>query len=117
MSARRNPEDEGIPDLDEDTRKKRGNADLDEELPLPGDRPLEANDLTTVREQLQGESINTRVARELPDEQPEAEDTVGHLVEETEDGVDVTKELVADETDDDEALSAEEAAMHHEDER
>lgn len=108
----RSPEDEGIPDFDEDLRRKRL-TELDEELPLPGDRPLGANDLVTPAEQRDGETVRTRVAREIPDDVPDrTDDQPGRMVEETEDGKDVTRELVADETDDRAGLTAEEAAVH-----
>jgi hypothetical protein len=104
--ARPTPEDEGIPDHE------------DEELPLPGDRPKGANDRVTVREQMERESIPTRVAREIPeDARPAQPPEVGRLVDEpTEDGDDVTDQMVAEESDDVDALSPEEAAMHVEDE-
>jgi hypothetical protein len=108
MSAQRERDYEDEPDFDDD--------DIETELMDP-DRPLGSNDQVTVREQLEGDSMNTRVAREVPDEQPEPTDTVGRLVEETVDGRDVTKELEADESDDRDALSPEEAAMRHERER
>lgn len=61
--------------------------------------------------------MRTRLARERPE--PDADDvdtsgerrTAGRLVEPTEDGSDVTRELQADETEDDAGLSAEEVAV------
>lgn len=107
MSAQREHDYEDEPNFDDDS--------MEEELMDP-ERPLESNDQVTVREQLEGESLNTRFAREERDVQPERRDEVGRLVEETVRGRDVTKELEADESDDVDDLSAEEAAMHHEDE-
>src|SRR4051812_49270290 len=110
MSAERKAEDEGIPDLDPDYEEKRKGSDLDEGIALPGDRPLESFDKVTAREQRQRDSVNTRHAREEPDvfERERRRETVGRLVEETEDGRDVTKELEADESDDRAGLSPEE---------
>lgn len=106
------PEDEGIPDFDEDLRKRRI-IDHDEDLPVPGDRPLAAFDRVTPADQREDESINTRLAREVPDVLPETHEHPGRIVEPTdEDGNDVIKELVADETDDTAALAPEEAALH-----
>jgi hypothetical protein len=107
------PEDEGQPDFDEDLESRRGISDYDEGPVLPGDRPLESLDLVTAEEQRRGESLNTRLAREVPDQPPPQRGRVGRLFEETDDdGTDVNKELVADETDDTAGLSPEEAAMH-----
>ena len=105
------PEDEGQPDFDEDLESKRKIPNYDEGLPLPGERPLESLDLVTAEEQRRGQSIETRLARELPDEPRPARER-HRIFEETEDGEDVTKELVADEADETSALSPEEAALH-----
>ena len=105
MSAQRKRDYEDEPDFDDDK--------IEREVMDP-DRPLESEDSVTVREQLLGDTINTRHAREEPEEPIDVgDDRVGHLVEETDRGRDVTKELEADETDDDEDLSPEERAMHH----
>lgn len=105
------PEDEGQPDFDEDLESKRKIPDYDEGQPLPGERPLESLDLVTAEEHRRGESIETRIAHELPDE-PRPERERHRIFEETEDGEDVTRELVADEADDTSGLSPEEAALH-----
>jgi hypothetical protein len=107
------PEDEGQPDFDEDLESRRKIPDYDEGVALPGDRPREANDLVTAQEQRRGESLRTRLAREVPDEPAARRERVGKLYEETDsDGTDDVKELVADETDDTSGLAPEEAAMH-----
>jgi uncharacterized protein DUF5709 len=96
-------------------RRIRRRSTEDDEVPVAGDRPLGAFDRVTAREQREGESLNTRVAREIPDEVPEdpdGADRIGRIYEELEDFVDVTKELVADESDDVNGLTPEEAAMH-----
>ncbi len=107
------PEDEGLPDFDEDLESRRRIPDYDEGLPLPGDRPLESLDLVTASEQRRGESLRTRLAREVPDDARPRRERIGRLYEETgDDGPDVSEELVADETDDTSGLSPEEAALH-----
>jgi hypothetical protein len=107
------PEDEGQPDFDEDLESRRKVPDYDEGVALPGDRPLEANDLVTAAEQRRGEPVRTRLARELPEDAPARAERLGKIYEETdEDGNDVNRELVADETDETSGLSPEEAAMH-----
>ncbi len=106
------PEDEGIPDVDEDLRKRRL-IEQDEDMPVPGDRPLAAFDRVTPGDQRDDETVNTRVAREVPDEIDESHDHPGRLVDPPgEDGDDIVRELVAEETGDDGARSPEEAAMH-----
>ena len=107
------PEDEGIPDFDEDLRKRKL-IEQDEDMPIPGDRPLAAFDRVTPSDQRQDETVKTRIAREVPDESPESHEHPGRLVDvaSDEDGNDIVRELVADEADDDAALAPEEAAMH-----
>jgi hypothetical protein len=64
-------EDEGIPDLQEGTPERLWAVDP-EEAPLPGDRPLAIDDYgTTAEEQLRGEPLSVRLAREVPEEQPD----------------------------------------------
>ena len=98
------PEDEGIPDHD------------DEEMPLPGDRPLASQDRVTAREQQERETVRQRVARERPEDASDADErkTPGRFYEETVDGDDVTREVEATETEDREGLSAEEEAVREE---
>ncbi len=62
-------EDEGIPDLQSGTPGQQWAVDPEEE-PLPGDRPVAVDDFgTTIAEQLEGEPLGGRLAREVPEEQ------------------------------------------------
>jgi hypothetical protein len=108
----KSPEDEGLPEFDEDLESRRKIPDYDEGMPLLADRPLESWDRVTATEQRRGESLNTRLAREIPDEIRPDRERPGRIYEETENGADVNKELVADEADDVAGLSPEESAMH-----
>jgi hypothetical protein len=63
-------EDEGIPDLQDGTPQQQWAVDP-QEAPLPGDRPIGVDEFgTTVDEQIQGESLDGRLDREIPEEQP-----------------------------------------------
>ena len=114
MAQEKHPEDEGIPPSDEGV-PERPSDDNEHQPVLPADRPLEAHDAVTASEQRRGDSLNTRLAREEPESSgtkgEPRRDQAGRLIETTEDGRDVTKELVAEEVDDDAGLSAEEAAV------
>ena len=113
--SQRSAEDEGIPPSDENARERP--SDDDQEIFLPGDRPVASLDRVTASEQRERETLRTRIAREQPEEAPHREDdTAGRFYEETEDGEDVTREVEATETDDRDALSPEEAAMHYREE-
>ncbi|WP_182873499.1 DUF5709 domain-containing protein [Microbispora sp. H10670] len=60
-------EDEGIPDLQEGTPEQQWAADP-QEMPLPGDRPLGLDEYgTTPNEMREGESLDLRLSREVPD--------------------------------------------------
>lgn len=62
-------EDEGIPDLQDGTPQQQWAVDP-QEAPLPGDRPVAAEDFgTTAGEQIEGEPLDGRLAREEPEEQ------------------------------------------------
>lgn len=62
-------EDEGIPDLQSGTPGQQWAVDPEEE-PLPGDRPIAVDDFgTTAEEQIEGEPLAGRLAREVPEEQ------------------------------------------------
>jgi hypothetical protein len=110
---RRSPEDDGLPDFDDRIRKLKL-IEQDEDLPVPADRLLAAFDNVTAEDMRRGDSLRTRLARELPDvPSHHIERIVGRIVDEdTRDGEDVTGELVGTETDDTAALAPEEAAMH-----
>lgn len=63
-------EDEGIPDLQDGTPQQQWAVDP-QEAPLPADHPLAVDDFgTTVEEQIEGESLDGRLDREVPDRQP-----------------------------------------------
>jgi len=62
-------EDEGIPDLQDGTPEQEWAVDP-EQAPLPADRPTAVDDFgTTDEEQLEGEPLELRVDREVPEEQ------------------------------------------------
>jgi hypothetical protein len=101
--AQRREEDEGIHRSPDDDQEK-ANADDD----------VTAARGQTVREQRSGETLRTRVAREESEREPREahRESPGRLVEQTDgDGADIVKELVADESDDRVAYTAEEDAM------
>lgn len=63
-------EDEGIPDLQDGTPQQQWAVDP-QEAPLPADHPTAADDYgTTVDEMIQGEPLDGRLSREMPEEQP-----------------------------------------------
>ncbi|MBO0804486.1 MAG: hypothetical protein J2P25_15605 [Nocardiopsaceae bacterium] len=62
-------EDEGIPDLQDGTPGQERAVDP-QQAPLPGDRPQAADDFgTTAEEQAEGEPLDLRTAREVPEDQ------------------------------------------------
>ncbi len=62
-------EDEGIPDLQDGTPEQRWAVDP-QEAALPGDEPVAMDDFgTTGAEQREGESLDGRLNREVPEEQ------------------------------------------------
>ncbi|TMS00624.1 DUF5709 domain-containing protein [Nonomuraea basaltis] len=63
-------EDEGIPDLQDGTPEQQWAVDP-QEAPLPADHPTAVDEYgTTTDEQIQGEPLDSRLGRELPEEQP-----------------------------------------------
>jgi hypothetical protein len=63
------PEDEGIPEVAQDDSPTMERAEDPEFAPLPGERPGASADFgTTSDEQAAGESLDGRLARELPDD-------------------------------------------------
>jgi hypothetical protein len=113
-SRPRTPDDEGMPDLDPPAPGKAETGDPQEGLPPPNDRPRASVDYgTTAEEQRHGESLDQRIAREVPDDAVPAPDEPGELVEETP-VIDDEAELVGEETPSDPSLghSAEEEAIH-----
>jgi hypothetical protein len=66
------PEDEGIPEVSQDDSPTMERAEDPQFAPLPGERPGASVDFgTTAAEQADGESLDGRLARELPDDAPD----------------------------------------------
>jgi hypothetical protein len=66
------PEDDGIPDVSQDDFPTEQRAEDPQFAPLPGERPGASADYgTTAREQAEGESLDGRLAREVPDDAPD----------------------------------------------
>ena len=62
------PEDDGIPDVSQDDFPTTKPAEDPQFAPIPGERPgASADHGTTAREQAEGESLDDRLAREIPD--------------------------------------------------
>ena len=65
------PEDEGIPEVSQDDSPTQDRAEDPQFDPVPGERPTASLDYgTTAREQAEGESLDDRLAREIPDDAP-----------------------------------------------
>jgi hypothetical protein len=63
-------EDEGIPDLQDGSPQQQW-AEDPQEAPVPGDRPVGVDEFgTTADEQIRGEPLDGRLAREVPEEEP-----------------------------------------------
>jgi len=84
------PEDEGLPEVAQDDSPTQERAEDPQFEPLPGERANASADFgTTAFEQSEGESLEGRLARELPDDAPDirpAEDpdrSVGQLEQDT----------------------------------
>jgi hypothetical protein len=91
-----------------------GDNDFEGAFP-PGDEPIGVEEWgTTAREEQADEPLAQRVLREEPDYEPGDDGVVGRLVQPDGGMVDFDREgtEIATMTDDDGALSAEEAAMH-----
>src|SRR4051795_6630500 len=66
------PEDEGLPEVANDDSPTSELAEDPEFAPLPGERPGASVDFgTTSEEQADGESLEGRLAREIPDDAPD----------------------------------------------
>jgi hypothetical protein len=66
------PEDEGLPEVSQDDSPTMERAEDPEFAPLPGERPGASADFgTTSLEQAEGESLDSRLAREVPDDAPD----------------------------------------------
>jgi hypothetical protein len=84
------PEDDGIPEVSQDDSPTQERAEDPQFAPMPGERPTASADFgTTSFEQSEGESLDGRLAREVPDDAPDvrpAEDPdreVGQLEQDT----------------------------------
>ena len=63
------PDDEGQPEVSQDDSPTMERAEDPEFAPLPGERPGASTDFgTTSAEQAEGESLDGRLAREVPDD-------------------------------------------------
>jgi hypothetical protein len=108
------PDEEGMPDLDPPAPGKIETGDPQEGLVPPGDRPRASVDFgTTDAEQRQGEPLELRLAREVPDDAAPPTADPGELVDD-EPVVDDEAELVGERTPPEPGLgrSAEEQAVH-----
>jgi hypothetical protein len=66
------PEDEGLPEVSQDDSPTMERAEDPEFAPLPGEQPGASADFgTTSLEQAEGESLDGRLAREIPDDAPD----------------------------------------------
>jgi hypothetical protein len=115
-ASERTLDDEGVPDLEGPLDEKVITGDPQEGLPPPNDAPHASVDFgTTAEEQRRGESLDRRIAREVPDDVAEAtsDPDVPELARDLADGDDEA-ELVEDAVAPAPALgrSAEEAAIH-----
>jgi hypothetical protein len=62
------PEDEGLPEVQQDDSPTQERAEDPQFAPLPGERPGASTDFgTTAFEQSEGEPLDGRLAREVPD--------------------------------------------------
>jgi hypothetical protein len=66
------PEDEGIPEVSQDDSPTMARSEDPEFAPVPGERAGSSADFgTTAREQAEGESLDGRLTRELPEDAPD----------------------------------------------
>jgi hypothetical protein len=66
------PEDDGIPEVSQDDFPTMAGAEDPQFAPLPGERANASADFgTTAFEQAEGESLDGRLAREIPDDAPD----------------------------------------------
>ena len=118
-------EEEGIPDQSDALASKRITGDAQEEEAVPRDYPVAVDDWgTTAAEQHEGEPLDLRIQRELPDEttalsdEPYPEDPdhpVGRLVADREGGTNKDQDLEAYSVGSDGGgYAPEERAMHEE---
>jgi hypothetical protein len=116
MGLDRSLDEEGIPDLEGPLPGKVATGDPQEGTAPPSDRPASLDYGVTAEEQERGEPLERRVAHELPDEiRPDDESPVLVAPEDDDDvpgDPDDEQDLVARDAGGDDALSAEEAAVH-----
>ena len=66
------PEDDGIPEVSQDDSPTQERAEDPQFEPMPGERANSTVDFgTTAFEQAEGESLDGRLAREIPDDAPD----------------------------------------------
>ncbi len=66
------PEDDGIPEVAQDDSPTMQRAEDPEFMAMPGESPTASVDHgTTAFEQAEGESLDSRLAREIPDDTPD----------------------------------------------
>ena len=66
------PEDDGIPEVAQDDSPTMQRAEDPEFMAMPGESPTATVDTgTTAFEQAEGESLDSRLAREVPDDAPD----------------------------------------------
>jgi hypothetical protein len=66
------PEDDGIPEVSQDDSPTQERAEDPQFEPMPGERANSTVDFgTTAFEQAEGESLDSRLAREIPDDAPD----------------------------------------------
>lgn len=110
------PEDEGIPEHGGPAPGKRETGDPQEGLLPPGDTPPAADGFgTTAEEQRTGESLDDKLAEEVPGQPPPRQTSMGRLVEAGSGVTDREKDEVGEEGEDDRSgLTPEEAALRNE---
>jgi hypothetical protein len=112
------PEEEGIPDHGGPAPGKKATGDQQEGLLPPGDEPRAAEGFgTTAEEQREGESLDEKLAEEVPDREPPRRTSMGRLIDPGSGVADQEKDEIAEEAEEDlSGLSAEEAALRDEEE-
>jgi len=110
-------EDEGIPEMEGPPDRQRETSDSPAGMVIPRDQPVAVDDHgTTAAEQREGESLEERLAEEEPNRVSATHrEQAGRLAEDDPAGRDSEKDLVGDEVDDTEGLTAEEGAMRVQD--
>lgn len=113
------PDYNGIPDTIESSPPFSSGRMVDEAMAMPGDEPTASLGRVTAAEEVEGETLEERLRQEMPDRPEPPIHHPGRLIapESGVDEMDVTKEEVAFQaTEAGMGLTAEEAAIHIEDE-